>query len=125
MSVCTKPLISHYRDGETESAGQGTAAPRLGGDSHSSDLWGQATFIHQEAGATGREGPQPRWRQPGRQAESQGESKERCQVGKLTSHRCTQMPAGVKDVPDAVLDEARAEAGEGLARKIPLLQGRP
>lgn len=32
------------------------------------------------------------------------------------------MPAGIRDVPDAVLNEARAEAGEGLARKIPLPQ---
>ena len=35
------------------------------------------------------------------------------------------MPEGIRDVPDAALDEARAEAGEGLARKIPLPRSRP
>ena len=41
------------------------------------------------------------------------------------AHRCTQVPKGIRDVPDAALDDARAEAGEGLARKIPLPRSRP
>lgn len=61
----------------------------------------QALIADLEASAAREEGPQL-GRQPGLKTGSPGETKEGHEIGKLTSHRCTHSPEGIREVSEAV-----------------------